>query len=335
MGKQDIAQIEFLRDTGHFADIWNGLVFGGRQVIDSKELKEISPVGIAPGDDSSSKRTADMVMAKTRDGEKLGIYITENQMTVDYSIPVRILLREVMEYDRQLSEIVKRNRRNAKKEARSGSSGEFLYGFRKEDRLRPVSTIVLFWDDEWDGPRTMYDLLDFNGVEEMKDLVTDFPLNVINVSKIKNEEKIFQNREVRDVMALYFRRNDKKQFKAYVDEYGKEVSRDSMRMISAMVASSELKDYLKRVDEKKGDEENLCLAITELIQDGRNEGWINGLAEGKVEGKAEGLAEGEKLFADLVVKLEADGRSKDISKCAVDQQFREQMYIMYGLKHLK
>jgi len=87
-------------------------------------------------------------------------------------------------------------------------------------------------------------------------------------------------------------------------------------MISAMVASSELKDYLKRVDEKNGDEENMCLAITELIQDGRKEG----------------LAEGEKLFADLVVRLEADGRSKDISKCATDQQFREQMFIMYGLK---
>ena len=33
MGDYDIAQMKFFRDTRHFADIWNGLAFNGRQVV--------------------------------------------------------------------------------------------------------------------------------------------------------------------------------------------------------------------------------------------------------------------------------------------------------------
>ncbi|MCR5204580.1 MAG: hypothetical protein K6E47_05960 [Lachnospiraceae bacterium] len=71
MGKIDVVQMEFLRNPGHFADIWNGLVFNGKQVIKPDELVEISPVGLADSGERSVKKTSDMAMGRTVAGEIL------------------------------------------------------------------------------------------------------------------------------------------------------------------------------------------------------------------------------------------------------------------------
>ena len=42
--------------------------------------------------------------------------------------------------------------------------------------------------------------------------------------------------------------------------------------------------------------------------------------------------EGEDLFARLVIKLSADGRNEDITKCATNKKLREKLYLEYGLK---
>ena len=41
------------------------------------------------------------------------------------------------------------------------TSEEFLTGFRKEDEIIPIITaMVLLSDEEWKGPRDLYDMLD-------------------------------------------------------------------------------------------------------------------------------------------------------------------------------
>ena len=327
MGKLDIVQTEFLRDANHFADIWNGLAFGGRQVIDGSELKEISPVGLTVTSRGMAKKTADMMMARLKDGRTLGILITENQEKIDYGMIIRVHLREAMEYERQLKEKVKRNRvkvKNDSGEIRNG--GEYMYGLKKEDRLHPVSTLILYWSDEkWDGATELHDILDFSGFEDIRELVTNFRMNLIDIGNITDEDKIFQNRDVRDVISLFLRRNDKKKFKEYVDEYGSEIGPDSMKMISVMVSSAELKEYTmdRLKEEREGD--SMCKAITELISDGK--------MEGRQEGIQEGRQEGEDRLATLINKLLALGKNDDALKVTTDVEYREELYVKYGIKN--
>ncbi len=274
MGKLDIVQMNFLRNTEHFADLWNGLAFGGKQVIEGNELVEISPIGLAITQEGTTKKTSDMVMGRLKDGKVLGILITENQQKIDYGMVVRVHLREVMEYDKQLLEIAKNNRIKTKEQPELvENDGEYLYGIRRQDRLHPVTTLVLYWnDEEWDGAHSMHELLDFSGFEEVKELVSDFKINLIDVGKISGEEKLFKNKDVRNVIALFLRRNNKDLFKNYVDEYGKDIGIDSMKMLSVMVASKELREYASGNGTKKGEDETMCRAITELIEDGKKEG---------------------------------------------------------------
>ncbi len=46
-----------------------------------------------------------------------------------------------------------------------------------------------------------------------------------------------------------------------------------------------------------------------------------------------GREEGESLFARLILKLTSLGRNEDISKCAEDPEYREKLYLEYGLKN--
>ena len=52
----------------------------------------------------------------------------------------------------------------------------------------------------------------------------------------------------------------------------------------------------------------------------------------KEEGRQEGRQEGENLFAALIKKLTSLGKDEDIIKSADDSEFRERLYIQYGLK---
>ena len=91
-------------------------------------------------------------------------------------------------------------------------------------------------------------------------------------------------------------------------------------MVNTLIKSVELQNYMIDKSEQKGDDADMCTAITELIEDGR------------IEGRAEGRAEGEKLVVSLLAKLSSLGKDDDVSKCIMDPEYREKMYIAYGFK---
>lgn len=311
MGKIDVAQMDFLRNPGHFADIWNALVFDGRQVVKPEELVEISPVGLAESGDRSVKKNADMAMGKTAGGEILAVMIVENQTEVDYSLPVRVHLRESMEYDRQVAEICRKNRAAQKNGDKVFSdSGEYMYGFRKQDHLRPVMTLVLSWNDKkWTGAVSLYEMLDFSGFEDLKGLVADYKLNIVDMDSITNENSRFANNEVRDVISLYLRRNDKTRFKVYVDEHGESINSECIKMLNTFVVSKELKNYIDDNCGEKGAEKTMCRAITELIEDGR----------------IEGRKEDRLIVNKLTAKLIDEGRLDDLKRATTDQEYQDDL----------
>ncbi len=44
MGKEDILLKSYLGDVRRYADLWNGALFCGEQLVKPEELEEISPV---------------------------------------------------------------------------------------------------------------------------------------------------------------------------------------------------------------------------------------------------------------------------------------------------
>ena len=50
MGKYDLCMKEYLQNKQHFADLFNGCCFHGKQVIKAEELQEASESSVENGD---------------------------------------------------------------------------------------------------------------------------------------------------------------------------------------------------------------------------------------------------------------------------------------------
>ncbi|MBQ8802743.1 MAG: hypothetical protein IJZ53_03780 [Tyzzerella sp.] len=64
----------------------------------------------------------------------------EAQETIDYLIPLRNMEYDVGEYRKQAAKI----RQEVKKNPKGLEAGEYMYGFRKDSKLYPVTTFILY-----------------------------------------------------------------------------------------------------------------------------------------------------------------------------------------------
>jgi len=206
VGLIDTEGKKYLSDNEIFADAFNYLIYGGKQVIKAAELREIDTTELAVPYGNNAKAP----VQKYRDILKLwnammgddAIYIilgAELQDKVHYGMPVKDGLYDMLGYSKQIEEI-RRSYRKQREEnageitAEDGvlkiklTSEEFLSGLRKGDKLIPIITaVVYFGDTSWDGPRSLHDMLDFKN-DAIKSFVPDYKLNLISPVDMDDEE---------------------------------------------------------------------------------------------------------------------------------------------------
>lgn len=113
MGQKDISLVRYFDDRARYADLINGVIFCGEQVVSEEDVQEMDSnvTGVF-----GRLRNRFMVQ-KYRDCVRKIVFDTgfaivgiENQDQVHYAMPVRIMLEDAAGYDRQLRHIRKRHR---------------------------------------------------------------------------------------------------------------------------------------------------------------------------------------------------------------------------------
>ena len=208
MGVIDTKGKRYLFNNDIFADAFNYLVYGGKQVIKADELREIDTTELALPYGNGAK----VPVQKYRDILKLwdakmddaAIYVilgTELQDKVHYGMPVKDGLYDMLGYSNQIDEIRRSYRSQNGKNDTDGelvidgdslkiklTSEEFLSGLRKGDKLIPIITAVVYLGDTpWDGPRSLHDMLDFKN-DAIKDFVPDYKINLISPADMDDDE---------------------------------------------------------------------------------------------------------------------------------------------------
>lgn len=273
MGKRDLSLKSYLSDPVRYADVYNGSVFRGRQVLDAAQLEEAGTVASKSDGGVALERTCDIAMRQKVGGGLFALWILENQEEVDYGMSVRILLREALEYDRQVKGLKRRN--DAEYRGRHGKApaGEYLYKVRKGDRIRPVSTLVIHWGNKpWDGPRSLHEFLDFSGyeeavAEELKRLIPEYPLHILDLNE-ENDYSGFRT-SLRTVFELYARRTDKRQFLDYVKthEECRRLDTETCEVIGTLINSPKLRMTQEKTDGRE-EEQDMYDVIEDLIAEG-------------------------------------------------------------------
>lgn len=103
--------------------------------------------------------------------------------------PVKIMQYDAEEYDNQLKEIQKNNDKKFKKGSLKGrGSGEFVEKYLKDDKLKPVITMGIYWgSEEWDGPLTLREMLDASDERILKS-VPDYRPNILIPSRMTDRK---------------------------------------------------------------------------------------------------------------------------------------------------
>lgn len=291
MGKYDLCMKEYLQNKEHFADLFNGCCFQGKQVIKAEELQEASESYVENGDagntDTKSQSFRDIKM-QLGSRMVLQVLAVENQSYVDYGMPVRCMDYDVAEYKRQMREkkqhfqnLLKQLEKKDRLARLAVTYAERLSGIHKTDRLHPVYTICIYSGTEsWDGPKKLSDMMTFGLRDEWKELFADYPVRLYCV----NEQSDFSyfHTELKELLRAMNCRKDKLKLKELMkDEAYAHLSEDTWQAVAIMTDSArmvaKMKNY-KRDEEQGG--YDMCQAMEELMQDY----WNDGRAEGKAEG---------------------------------------------------
>ena len=280
MAKKDIDTKQYMRNPRRFADFFNGLIFHGKQVIDYSLLEEIdtSMLSVIP----YSKKKGHKSVQKFRDIIKKSVIMKadkgyfallgiENQSDIHYAMPVKDMLYDALTYQNQVDEIANYNRKNG-----YCTSQEFTSGFRKEDKLIPVITVTIYWgSDSWNGPLSIRDML-IDIDPAMRKYVNDYKINLFSIIDKDKFPKF--HTELRELFLILNARNDSNKMKELVqgDKSFRHIERDTAELISDFASVS-----LPRVN-KEGDFD-MCKAVMDIKQEGREEGRLEGREEGKLE----------------------------------------------------
>lgn len=328
MAEQDLYINQMIADKVCFADLCNGTLFHGRQVIKPQDLTPISgQSGIQIADAAGLKKTLQRrrdVTMRARNNMILAVIATENQSGIHYAMTVRSMLYDALDYTMQVQELRDRHLKSRKKM----DSAEFLSGIGKTDRLIPVITIVLYYGKEpWDGCQSLHELLDLDhGAEELKELksyVPDYRINLIQACRMEDITR-FQT-HLQYIFGMLKYNTDKNALYKYVRD-----NRQALQQMpgTAKLALLSLIGEQKRLaglteDSQNMEDFDMCKAIDDLIADG--------VAEGVERGTEIGKTMGENRLSRLINTLISENRLDLVREVTSDPEIRRQLYKRYNL----
>ena len=172
--KPDIVLKNYWRNNEQFADLFNALLFDGKQMIEPEELTDID------SEESlilEHKKYAESVKA-SRDNIKVrknsaarGVEFMmlgmESQSHIHYAMPMRVMGYDYSAYQKQYAS-------NAVKcqNGKELDADEYLSKMKKTDKFKPVITAVVYYGEEpWDGAVTLHGMLDIP--QEVEPYVND------------------------------------------------------------------------------------------------------------------------------------------------------------------
>lgn len=300
MGAKDITEKILADFNDVFADIINGVLFDGKQVVSEHALENVK--------DRSQYKFNNIIHEQERDLAKrwipykicFALYGLEHETGAEPYMPMRIIGYDGAAYRGQLTK-------------------------RERDRPNfPVITIVLYFGTKhWDQPRTLYECMNIQ--ENLKPFVSDYKINVAEVAFLDDKLDNFHS-DFR-IIAEYFvnkRRNmeytPSAQEIQHVDEF--------LKLLQALTGDDRYFDVLNLLQkEAKKEGVNMC----EILDKVEN----RGIAIGEIRGEIRGEKRGREKMADEINQLNAillkQNRMDDLRRTLADRNYQRQLMTEFGI----
>lgn len=280
MGKRDIRSVDYFSDRDYFADMFNAVLFCGEEVIKAEQLVEADKELVDPETEKGEGVRHDNVK-KWFGKMELILLVLEGQSHVDYHMVLRNLYAEGLNYRKQW----KRRKREHERKQDLISGNEFISGMKKEEKFVPVVSLVVYLGEEpWDGPRSLYELLDLTGEKErLIPFINDYKLNLFDYHEYQSFERF--RSELRVVFEFLRYAKDREQLRKLVAKHPENyynISEDTYQMVALLTNSKELLKNEDRCENEEGGK-NMCKALEDIRLEGLEEGMEKGMRAGAEE----------------------------------------------------
>ena len=251
--KADVIFKDFWRVNEHFADLFNTVVFHGKEILKPEILEEMDTdvSGVIEMKDykETLSRTRD-VIKKTAYGVEFVVLGIENQQHIHYAMPLRHMIYDAMGYLKEYQEIT---------------------------RMHPIITLTIYTGEKvWDGPCSLKDMI-VEMPEEIAAVFSDYKMNLLEVRD--SAGYVFRNEDVQSAFEItreVFAGN----FDGIREKYSdKRISSEALSLIGQMAGSTELIEMGKSMEVT-----NMCTALERLKAEGVEQGIEQGIEQGMEKG---------------------------------------------------
>ena len=258
MGEKDIAEKTLESYNDVFADIVNGLLFDGEQVVKEDELEAESEHSMYKADGKLHEQERD-VAKYWKNGEiRIALYGLENQTVADPDMPLRVFSYDGAAYRNQLN-------------------------MEKGQKRYPVITLVLYFGDErWNRNKTLMECLDVP--DRLKPYVNDYKINLFEICTLTDSQISCFKSDFKIVADYFAKRNKIPDYRGsretikHVDEFFK---------LMKVLTNDNKFETLYNENMMKNGGATMDTFLDLVMEKGEKKGKLEGKLEGKIIGKAE------------------------------------------------
>ena len=286
--QKDIAEKRLESYPDVAADIINGTIYGGEQVVREGDLEQMETSAYTNDNTGiwHEWRRDLMFLDKSREC-CYTFYGIENQSGVDNTMPLRVVGNDFAEYQRQVERFMDENRER--------EDPAYTKRIHDEQKLIPTITTVLFYGEEWTGPRNLLEMLDLKGRENIKPFLMNYELNLVELGKDRELYRKFHS-DFRLIVKYLSVRKSREELKQFFNDDKSRIRhvREFLDVMSAISSDSRYRKIKERVSRRTEEEEvSMCL----LLDMAEERGEARGEERGERRGLQKGMKEGAHMKA--------------------------------------
>ena len=292
MKVKDIAEKYLLSYNDVFADIVNGAVFGGEEIVKSNELADANLITQFKDDQNIHHEQVRDIAKFWKKNEVIFSFIgIENQSAPDKDMILRIISYDGATYKSQMG-------------------NESIY---------PVLTIVIYWGKyEWKAPVSLQERI--NCPRELADVIPDYRFKLIDIGRLSGKELIKFKSDFRLVAEFIARQKEYKPGKEEIKH--PEELLDLLDLLAGDKRFKELKGKVKNI-RKEGRIINMCELLDEIenrgIEKGIEQGIEKGIEKGRSEGEETATLRIAKKFKDSNVSIDIIMKATGLAKEEIEE----------------
>lgn len=258
----------FFRDNERYADLLNGLIYDGNQVVKADDLEEVNvELNERIKTQISEERRRDLLKQCKKNGVVYALYGAEMQSTVDETMPLRVMNYDALTY---------------------------LKMMKSKMQMVPIITVCLYTgEQEWNKPVSLHEMM--NVPDGMRSIVQDY--KVLVASALSLDTGKYRNESVRELFELMQDVHTLRK-EEMAEKYGRRVcqSADAVDTAAVLTGCPELRKMI--VTDQEGN--RMCRNFDQMVREWKEEGKLEGKSEGITEGKKQGIQqEKEKVIQRL------------------------------------